>query len=787
MNKVEGDKTERPWRTDKRSWIFYQKTAKADEYLICEDIGESVFLLDCQKVRLSIWSKRWSTVLDVGVQGLLEAENILKSIKNEGELRGTHIYYKGMELEHRRVDRDTSLIDFIDIKKDLDRNYININRYGFTEKGEQFFREKLYPNLLTEIRDVLTYLEKTAEEGDKNKNFCNTICKSIQKRCEDIARYREEKNTEKLEKEKRNIAAQVISASILAYYAVRDEWELSGKLLNKETRKTKWIDLIKKMNEILEGKEELLEELAEISSFFNINIYDRERKGYISNGARGRDNKQRYTIIDFFREENKWAVLQIRKDLYSNWRSCLVLLGRDRDREFYGQLEEFPFPEKKEKSMEGWGKDLFRIADNLGNTPAQEQQFFLDWILQNIPTIALFANDDGNVRVNVLGSRISPSVYMNKNFKGLILQRMVEVQQKEGIQRFSVPVWQRRECMSCSRLPYSIYFIRRGYLYPYSLHRAVVPFDGDLLHQIQEVCTGHNSADSRKKIMDMLHAVDIRRFLHGLLEEETKRNEISLNFERNRSGGEAGSSVENGNPGETEDYDRNKDRDAAGGIEQEKRKKRKSLVEYVRSKRIARLSGNIFEFVFEIYSGKELKGKAEQIDFNAVLEKDQNFITEKCNKAYMRILEYMYQFENRTPEELTEAASGAGKNEFLTDENVDFLCLLWYNITNQQDRILNLIQEVRRVYEDYIGQNDTDPKKKIAYQKKRDRICAFIKANMKYNLSDEALEAEIKAWEEDLLSLFHEWEVRDIRELIEKNLQYYAGRERKWLAADDNG
>lgn len=349
---MDTDKTVRPWREDKRSWIFYQETVQKDENLICEDIGDSVFLLDCQKVRLSIWSKKWSTVLDVGVKGILEAENILKSGKGDGELKGTHIYYKGMELERRRVDRDTSLIDFIDIKKELDRSYININRYGFTESGEQFFQEELYPGLLMEIRDVLIYLEKTAEEcpeagkntKDENKNFREIIKKALKKRCEDIAKYRESKNMEELEKEKRNIAAQVISASILAYYAVRDEWELSGKLLNTESQKTQWTGLIDDMGETLESQNGLLEELAEISSFFNINIYDRERRGYISNGARGRDNKQRYTIVDFFREENNWAVLQMRRDPYSNWKSCLVLLGNKnviKDKAYYAQLEDF--------------------------------------------------------------------------------------------------------------------------------------------------------------------------------------------------------------------------------------------------------------------------------------------------------------------------------------------------------------------------------------------------------------------------------------------------------------
>ena len=53
-------------------------------------------------------------------------------------------------------------------------------------------------------------------------------------------------------------------------------------------------------------------------------------------------------------------------------------------------------------------------------------QILLEWMQKTIPTVGIFSNSDGNIRINVLCNRILPSVYMNQNFKTLIFQRIIE-------------------------------------------------------------------------------------------------------------------------------------------------------------------------------------------------------------------------------------------------------------------------------------------------------------------------------------------------------------------------
>ena len=80
MGSVDSD---RPWREEKRSWIFYKdkieekieqedgKKAKRNPNIICDEVDGNMFLLDCDTARLSIWSREWQTFTDVGVSALI--------------------------------------------------------------------------------------------------------------------------------------------------------------------------------------------------------------------------------------------------------------------------------------------------------------------------------------------------------------------------------------------------------------------------------------------------------------------------------------------------------------------------------------------------------------------------------------------------------------------------------------------------------------------------------------------------------------------------------------------
>ena len=62
-------------------------------------------------------------------------------------------------------DLGNEMIASIDIKGKLPREYINLSRRGFTEKGKVYFHEKIYRKLLDSIYEALQNIDKN--QGNK--------------------------------------------------------------------------------------------------------------------------------------------------------------------------------------------------------------------------------------------------------------------------------------------------------------------------------------------------------------------------------------------------------------------------------------------------------------------------------------------------------------------------------------------------------------------------------------------------------------------------------------------
>lgn len=188
---------ERPWKEQQRSWILFKDDIKKNPDIISGEIGGNSYFLDCESGRLSIWSEKWETFTDVGVSRLIRQERISMEGHVIPREKGVHIFYKGIELQKKYEEKDTELIEFIDIKKELKGNLINLSRGGFTSEGECFFETELYPGLLDAIQTVLRHIEQqegtTPDQKDSSK-LKELIIKNIIKKCDQI--------TEKLEQER---------------------------------------------------------------------------------------------------------------------------------------------------------------------------------------------------------------------------------------------------------------------------------------------------------------------------------------------------------------------------------------------------------------------------------------------------------------------------------------------------------------------------------------------------------------------------------------------------------
>lgn len=505
-----GDNKSRPWREEKRSWIFYKDEIKENNNIINDSVDGNEFMLDCETARLSIWSQEWNSFVEVGVNNLLKKEK--RELRGKKNISSTEVcvFYKGMHLDMRNVKKDAGILEVIDIKGDLPRNYINISRGNFTRDGERYFDEELYPGLLDVVQTVLQYLAyKTTEKPDKY--FANKIVYMVDEKCKEIREMRKQMGTQvsaELARLRDELISLTVSVSVLSYLAVRDEWNIVERMgENFSNYRVVWGNLITDIDDILSKPENkyVLNQLSKSTQFFNIKVYSEEHMEIVNDRA-NKNSQFKFRFTQIFLPKKHWAIFQTRKDSYSNWNAHLILLGDGKESEEFDEIVSFPRETESNERLERWAKKLCDAKEFQDDNEDSSQQFLLNWMLKNIPTVGMFCDDRGNVRVNILASRIYPSVFLNNNFKYLILERMLEEVKENKIQRFSTIAWQHREIIGCHQLPFNIFFIKRGYLSSYSYFKTIIPFDGKLLNELVEKI--NNSSDIKQRMLYLMEQMD---------------------------------------------------------------------------------------------------------------------------------------------------------------------------------------------------------------------------------------------------------------------------------------
>ena len=535
-------KSERPWKEQQRSWILFKDDIKNNPDIISGEIEGNSYFLDCESGRLSIWSEKWETFTDVGVSRLIRQERISMEGHVIPREKGVHIFYKGIELQKKYEEKDTELIEFIDIKKELKGNLINLSRGGFTSDGERFFETELYPGLLDAIQTVLRHIEQqhgTASDQANSSKVKEMITQNIIKKCDQITeRLEQGKDDENVIEDENNLIALVVSAAVLAYLAIRDQWSIySSKLSDYHVpRGNGWFELLNEIDKILQDVkyEKMLEKLEKSTSFFGLNGYDENGDDYYKRGRR-REAKKPFYFLNIFQKNEHYAVLQIRENQASSWISYLICFtknGEQKDKnkisgeEIYRRILEIPHRKETDQDLEHWSKDLFENGKSIPTNVTGGQQFVLNWILKNVPTVALFSDSSGNSRLNVLSSSINPSIYMNKNFKYLIINRMLEKARKETSKRFSTMTWQGMEYLSCPNLSNHTLFVKRGYLSEYSYREIPFPYDKTLLDQWNRIIeSGRLKKEIGLKIDRLFSEMDIKYSLTESLQKQENLGE----------------------------------------------------------------------------------------------------------------------------------------------------------------------------------------------------------------------------------------------------------------------
>lgn len=516
------EEEKRPWREEKRSWILYKDKMQEIEDIILDEVDGNTYIFDCSSARLSIWSEKWQAFADIGVSRFLKQEEERKAGGETEVYRGTKIFYKGIEIQKKYREIDAELIEFIDIKGELSRNLINLSRGGFTREGENYLEKQLYPGLLAGVHRVLRHLEET-------DGFALKVKQNMKKKCENLQlayekKGKSEQKTDSYYREQRKFIAYVVSVSVLSYYAGRTEWRLEEVLDQSSVTETNsWEEVIQYINkELLEpnmGK--ILEELSCMTNFFDLTVFAEKNEKIIYRKI-GEDGKNHF-FSEIFDNSKRWAICQMRMDEYSGWKLRLIQLSGE-GQELYNKLISRSRTSEEEEELEKWAEELCSRKHLMTMHSESASQFIMNWLLKNIPTIAMFCSFDGNVRVNILSSRIYPSVYMNKSFQYLILERIFQYAEK-GKQRFSTIVWQGRDGLGCRDLPFSVYFVKRGYLAQYSYKKCIVPIEGAKFVKWKNSQKRREIPDVCRKLKIFFEEMDIQKYLYKIQKQDMSDND----------------------------------------------------------------------------------------------------------------------------------------------------------------------------------------------------------------------------------------------------------------------
>lgn len=572
---------EREWERSGKAWSFYyrnylsrknehENNAGRETEIVVEKTENAIALLDCRDGHLYYWDNRLCTFCLVNMVNFLalERRQTEKSNKHcEKKSPDVRIYYKGILLEERELPGiGNELLQCIDIKGKLERGYINLSWKGFTERGKKYFLQEIYVPLLESILKILKVMNKKHPEeviGCVETALLNkvTVLGTLTNKMEhwkngeeQIAGVTDQEEWIDRFAEKRNrllvmFRENMISITMLSFFAQKDTFEplveIGGG--NKEDKENCWAEIIGIVQKYYKQQKNADEKSGEWAEEFGDAALDNSVLFHIEHRSQvdleegliqevGESGS--ITFPDVFSQKNQFMVVSKRENRSASWKQYLTPIWTSemggktsiiQCLEKYAIMESASVEKKEmEKRILRMGKNALALADAYGkdsygggvmNSGEYLQQYFLKWLLRYIPTVALFMSDDGNMRVNIIHGKIFPSVFMDASTKKLILHRILEEAENYDIQRFSIPAWQGLENLSCESLPYSHYFVKRGYMAEESYSKVIFPFAKDELDEIDGLIHSEQAQSTIQRLRLLKGLLNVRQQLVGILTE----------------------------------------------------------------------------------------------------------------------------------------------------------------------------------------------------------------------------------------------------------------------------
>lgn len=500
------------------SWLFRAiksetETDKAanDANLIIVNIKDGIGALDCEQSKLYIWNNELGVFARFGGSRMLSSYTAASSLweTDTQNKRKTRIYLKGIFVQSHSMYQDSELLELIDIKGGkIGKAHIAINRNEFTKEGIDYLEQIIYPALISSTRAVLVELNER-ENRDKEKGmtftpFYERIIDSITKKTHQC-----ETNPENVEAFKLDLEETVLSAIGLSYFlrVLGKEREVFCEKRG-QAELCRWDFLLNeivglRMRPRLRLRKEGRGKISDFNDIFNkyinagmmhemrVFFYDEVNR----TGFGGKTEKMDYASL--LLEKRKIAIISIRHNEHSKWFYVPMVICelKDGEKDVVGtayelfvkksrtQQEEMEALRKLEEWADGifvWLKGIMeiqRLHEEYGVD--SDIQYTLNYMLGNVPTVALYANKSGDVRVNVLAAEGNGSIFYNRNMKRLILKKVDKLYSQFRAKRFVTNVWRSYECISLEAVPSSVCVARGAFMAKHQTNEMLLPILGE--------------------------------------------------------------------------------------------------------------------------------------------------------------------------------------------------------------------------------------------------------------------------------------------------------------------
>ena len=226
------------------------------------------------------------------------------------------------------------------------------------------------------------------------------------------------------------------------------------------------------------------------SSLYNISV-----EKILDNNKDDGNDRLKSTIFEIIDKNNKFMIVSRRnKDHY--WSRYLVRADgcHDKIKNMIRKLRSEDSAEERRglmmqirEAIRGY-ETVPSDHENLYDyTEWRKQQLILKWLLENIPTMAVFSSEDGNVRINMLDVDVCGSIYFDMEMKRMLLERIREKSTQAS--RFTVPVISGFSILGLKEPRESTMSVKRGKLSKIGYDEMYFPLTGQELEAEMENTT----------------------------------------------------------------------------------------------------------------------------------------------------------------------------------------------------------------------------------------------------------------------------------------------------------